>query len=142
MQLELFKLLTLPYSPALQFTHTLAPAKLYCPGLHMLAVAFVDPATHAYPAAHGPLQLLFVSAATLPNTPAGHTRQLVEPDTLYQPAGQGPLQFAFDSPLLPPAYPALQFAHTLSPVPLPSLLLYRPGPHNTAVSLVDPGGHT
>ena len=118
--------LTLPYSPALQATHTLAPVKLYCPALHCTAVAFVDPAGHAYPATHVPLQLLFVSAATLPNTPGGHATQLVDPDVLYDPTGHGPLQFAFDSPLLLPTYPALQFMHTLSPVPslLPLLLLY------------------
>ena len=41
------KPVVLPYSPALQWLHTLAPARLYLPSGHMDAVALVDPATHA-----------------------------------------------------------------------------------------------
>ena len=82
--------LTLPYSPALHAVHTLAPAKLYCPALHCTAVALVDPAAHAYPAAHGPLQLLFVAPLTFPYRPASHTPLQPGPaptPLLYRPAG-------------------------------------------------------
>ena len=39
-----------PYRPGAQFVHTPAPATLYRPAGHIAAVAFVDPAAHAYPA--------------------------------------------------------------------------------------------
>ena len=112
--------LTLPYRPALHAEHTLAPVTLYCPGLHNIAVAFVDPAGHAYPAAHGPLQLLLVDPVTSP----------------YRPASHAPLQPAVALPLTLPYSPALQFMHTLAPA-----TLYCPGRHNIAVAFVDPAGH-
>ena len=39
---------------------------LYEPAAHCTAVDDVDPATHAYPAAHGPLQLAFVRPVVAP----------------------------------------------------------------------------
>jgi hypothetical protein len=46
-----------PNRPAGQSTHCPAPDRLYWPTPHIAAVAVVDPATHAYPAAQLPLQV-------------------------------------------------------------------------------------
>ena len=46
----------LPYVPTGQLTHTPAPPTLYFPATHTLAVELADPAGHAYPALHAPLQ--------------------------------------------------------------------------------------
>ena len=37
----------LPYSPAEQFVHTPAPARLYVPDGHCSCVALIEPAGHA-----------------------------------------------------------------------------------------------
>ena len=46
----------LPYSPAVQLVQLPAPVRLYWPARHVTAVALVDPAGHAYPAAQFPEQ--------------------------------------------------------------------------------------
>ena len=69
------------------------------PAGHALAVAFVDPAAQAYPAAQLPLQVDIVSPDVAPKLPARH----------------GPLQLALVKPAEPPYRPALQFVHDVEP---------------------------
>ena len=67
--------------------HTPAPATLNRPAGHIATVAFVDPATHAYPAAHDPLQLAEPMAAVLPYRPAAQSTHTLVPAREYLPAG-------------------------------------------------------
>ena len=69
--------------------HAAAPPVLYCPAAHGTAVALVDPAGHAYPAAHGPLHDDVVSDVALPNVPPGHELHTDTPPVLYGPTAQG-----------------------------------------------------
>ena len=46
-----------PYWPAAQSVQDPAATRLYLPAGHSAAVALVDPATHAYPAVHGPVHV-------------------------------------------------------------------------------------
>ena len=46
--------------------HAPDPLTAYRPGLHCTAVAFVDPAAHAYPAGHAPLHDDDVAPLLLP----------------------------------------------------------------------------
>jgi hypothetical protein len=55
-----------PYRPAGQGTQAADAAGEYVPGGHRYAVALVEPAGQAYPARHGPEQVLLVSAAAAP----------------------------------------------------------------------------
>ncbi len=55
-----------PYRPAGQGMHVPAVPGEYVPGGHRYAVALVEPAGHAYPAWHGPEQVLLVRAAAAP----------------------------------------------------------------------------
>lgn len=52
------------------------------PGGHAAAVAFVDPAPHQYPDAHGPVQFTTVCAVVVPYRPAA---QSPEQDEVYRP---------------------------------------------------------
>ena len=76
----------LPYRPALQLLQVPAPPKLYFPCPHIVAVAVIDPATHAYPAVHGPLHDALVSPDVAPNVPAGHALHTPAPASEYCPA--------------------------------------------------------
>jgi hypothetical protein len=58
--------------PAAQPLHAPAPARLYCPAGQADAVALTDPAGHAYPAVHGPLQVGSVSSTLPPQLPGAH----------------------------------------------------------------------
>ena len=66
MQLAFVKPCVDPYRPALQLLHDPAPNSEYLPAPHMAAVLFVDAATHAYPAVHGPLHVATDIAAVDP----------------------------------------------------------------------------
>ena len=88
--------------------------------MHIAAVAFVEPATHAYPAAHKPEHSGSVKPVSFPN----------------EPALQGPLQNAVDKPSLDPYKPAAQLVHTPAPGKL-----YVPTAHIDAVAFVDPDAH-
>ena len=83
-------------------------------------MADTDPATHAYPALHGPLHCDVV-------------KPLIAP---YRPASHGPLQLAFAMPAVAPYRPALQFRHTPDPVSE-----YVPGGQIDTVGVNDPAGH-
>ncbi len=119
-----------------------APPTLNVPGGHIMAVALVDPATHAYPAAQLPLHAAEVKPVTDPNVPAGqgvqaprppalnkpmgHTEAaaVVDPSTQKYPAEQLPLHAAVVNPVTDPYLPA---GHTVQdPKPPP---LYLPGLH-------------
>jgi hypothetical protein len=155
--------------------HAPAPLKEYFPARHSVAVAFEDPAGHAYPAVHEPVQLDVVRADVAPYTPAGQTTQLLAPTNEYLPGGHAtteplvepggqmypaehtpehvavvapepdpkypaahtPLHADVDKPLVDPYVPGGHETHTDAPP-----RLYVPGPHTTAVALVDPEGHT
>jgi hypothetical protein len=113
-----------PYNPALQFVHTPDPDTLYVPGGHSDAVDDTEPATHAYPALHGPEHDADGSPALLPyvpagqiehdpdpegaNLPAGHTDAVADTDpaTHACPAEHGPLHTAVARPVLLPYTPA------------------------------------
>ena len=83
-------------------------------------MALTDPATQKCPALQFPLQLPSDIPATDPYSPAGHAA----------------VQLGVVRPLLFPNRPAAQSVHTLCP---PTLNF--PGPHTTAVALVEPAGH-
>ena len=65
-------------------------------------MAVVEPAGHAYPAAHGPLQVADVRPSAAP----------------YRPGAHGPLQLVVVSAGLSPYRPATQRVQPLAPVPL------------------------
>ena len=111
---------TAPYSPTTQLLHDDDPATLYCPAGHTLAVAFVDPAGHAYPAGHTPLHAAVVRPELLPYTPAGHC----------------PLHDALVLPDVDPYHPALQLLHDDDPP-----AAYCPAGQIIAVEDTDPDGH-
>ena len=108
------------YHPAAQSLQFAAPGAEYRPAAHGTAVAFIDPAPQAYPAAHCPLQLAVASPVTSPYVPGGHGLQdpdapraycpamhvtpymVVEPGAHAAPAMHGPLQLRVDCPLTPP----------------------------------------
>jgi hypothetical protein len=80
-----------PYRPAAHAVHEPAPARLYVPALHTVAVALLLPAAHAYPAVHTPLQLALVEPVVNPYRPEGHARHFSGPKppfVEYFPAGQ------------------------------------------------------
>ena len=79
-----------------------------------------QPAPHAYPAGHTPLQLAVVIPDTLPYVPALH----------------GPLQLKFVRPGVAPYSPALQFVHDDAPA-----TEYCPAGHIVAVDDTEPAGH-
>ena len=82
-----------------QPVHELAPPALYVPLPHLTAVALVEPAGQAYPAAHTPLQLLLDRPVAAPKTPAGHNVHIVAPRaSLYCPMGHG-IAVAFVDPV-------------------------------------------
>jgi hypothetical protein len=108
-----------PKVPAGHSVHTPAPDTLYRPATHWAAVALVDPAGHAYPAVHIPLQADEIRPDVAPNVPAGHR----------------PEHAAVISPEALPYRPAPQAVHDAA---LPRLNV--PGAHGTAVALVDPAG--
>ena len=79
--------------------HVDDPPTLYVPTPHCIADDDVDPFTHAYPASHGPLQLLVVSPT-------------VEP---YRPPSHSPLQLDDVRPHDDPYRPAAHDEHTDDP---------------------------
>ena len=76
-----------PYSPGAQSTHAADPTVLYRPSGHNAAVGVTDPATHAYPAEHCPLQAAEVIPAVDPYNPAGQGVHDPAPLRLKVPAG-------------------------------------------------------
>ena len=94
------------------------------PAAHWAAVAVVDPATHAYPAAQLPLHAADGRPAVAPYVPAGHALHnpaplklywptphitavaFVDPATQACPALQLPLHPALDRPAVAPYVPA------------------------------------
>ena len=94
--------LAAPYRPALQPVHAPAPAKLYVPGPHRVAVPFVDPAGHAYPALQLPLHAAVGRPAAAPKVPAGHA----------------PLHNALPMVLVAPNLPAGHAVHAPAPLRL------------------------
>ncbi len=115
-------------------------------------MAVWDPAAHAYPAVHGPLQALLVCCVAFPNRPAGHgshppalaalnvpagqTAADVAPDTQKWPAGQAAVHKEVPIPLVDPYRPAGHDLHTESP---PSV--YFPAGQTEAVAVVEPAAH-
>ena len=83
-------------------------------------MAVVEPAGHAYPAAHGPLQVADVRPSAAP----------------YRPGAHGPLQFAVNSTTAAPYNPAVQLLHTPAPP-----ALYCPAVHGDDVPVDEPAGH-
>jgi hypothetical protein len=73
-----------PNLPAGHSLHDHAPATLYCPAVHMDAVAFLDPEGHAYPAVQLPLQVAFLRPTEegLNQVPGGHSEHTPAPATL------------------------------------------------------------
>jgi hypothetical protein len=61
-----------PNTPAGHRLHSLAPLALKVPAGQSAGDGVTDPAAHAYPAAHGPLQEGAVMPLVLPKRPAGH----------------------------------------------------------------------
>ena len=120
LQLALVRPQSDPYRPALQFVQTLDPAMLYFPGTHCVELAATDPARQTKPALHGPTQDALDSPESDP----------------YRPASHSPLQLALVRPHTDPYRPALQLLHSPAPD-----TLYFPGPHISAVSLVEPAAH-
>jgi hypothetical protein len=78
----------LPYTPEGQGTHTPTPPTLYVPGVQADGVGEVDPAGHAYPAVHGPLQAGDATFDALPYRPGPHRLQVDAPDRLNVPGLQ------------------------------------------------------
>lgn len=97
--------------------HVAAPARLYCPVLHWLAVADVDPEGHAKPALQGPLHWL-VACPARPK----------------RPGSQGPSQFACVAPGLP-YRPAEQNKQEVA-----EEAEYCPAPQMFAVAFEEPAG--
>jgi hypothetical protein len=120
--------------PHLQLLHT-PTVILYVPKGHWdpAGVGEVLPGSQANPSSHGPLQLEFVMADTLPNRPAGHKLQLLAPTGLHWPAGQGPLQLALKTPGVVPTYPAAQSVQDAAPA-----ALHCPARHTLAPGLGEP----
>jgi hypothetical protein len=146
--------LVLPNRPAAHDVHEPWPSKLYVPGRHINAVALVDPATHACPAAQLPLHAGDDSPCSAPNRPAAHKMHdaapaseylpaaqtdavaLVDPSAQAYPAAQLPLHAADGSPGTAPYRPAAQDVHDDDPASE-----YLPAGHTDAVALVDPAAH-
>ncbi len=118
LQADVGRPVTPPKSPAAHKLHAPAPAKLYCPSLHIVAVALVLAAGHAYPGLHAPLQL----AEVAPGPP-------------HRPAMHAPLQANDPRPCMLPKRPLGHGVHTAAPP-----TLYCPALHRAAVALVDPAG--
>lgn len=78
--------LVAPKVPGGQGLHTAAPPVEYLPGPHRVAVALVDLAGQACPAAHCPEQAAEVRAEAAPNTPAGQSVHRPAPAKEYCPA--------------------------------------------------------
>ena len=53
--------------------HVALPAELNVPTGHGIAVPFVDPAAHTYPALHGPVQFAVVRPSACPYRPLAHS---------------------------------------------------------------------
>ena len=106
-----------PNTPPGHGTHADQPLKLYCPGQHGNAVAFVEPAGQKYPPLQFPVQLELDRPVDDPKRPGGHAA----------------LQLAFAICAVPPYRPALQFVHD------PAVLkLYRPATHGVVVLITYP----
>ncbi len=115
-----FKAVVDPYRPAGHPVHCPALALLYWPAAQGIAVAFVDPAGHAYPAVQFPLQLATVMPAVAPKKPAAQTLHDPAPPVLYWPATHRDV--VGDGDPAGHAYPAEQFPEHVAedkPVTLP-----------------------
>lgn len=109
-----------PNSPAEQLEQTAAAPVLKVPGPHCTAVDDVEPAGHACPGVHGPVQAALTSRGTLPN----------------RPGPQGPAQAAVGRACTSPYRPGGQSMQTLE-----AGGEYVPAGHTAAVVLVDPSAH-
>ncbi len=107
--------------PAAQRAQSAAAARLYRPGGHCTAVRVTEPAGHAYPASHGPLQEGDVAADRAP----------------YRPPVHGPLQLGVPRAEALPNRPGAQALQTPAPG-----REYAPAGQAAAVALVEPAGHT
>jgi hypothetical protein len=103
---DVFSLWLAPYRPALQLVHEPAPDRENVPGWQLTAVALVDPAGHAYPAAQLPLHVGKGMAADAPYSPAEQSVHTPLPDREYLPGGQADT-VALEDPA-GQAYPAEQ----------------------------------
>ncbi len=143
----------LPKRPAGHGVHPAAPGPLYCPAWHSTAVALVDPAGHACPAAQSPVHVGRATPEVLPNDPPGHGVHPAAPGPLYWPAGHSTAVALVDP--AGQAYPAVQLPLHTDVAPAAELnvpaghaehdaapaSLYCPAGHCTAVALVEPTGH-
>jgi hypothetical protein len=145
---------TSPYVPPGHNVQVPAPARLYRPTGQMDAVALVDPAAHACPAAQGPLHVDAFSPTTeaLNQVPAGHAVHTAAAAWLYWPVGHGvgtmdpagqacpagqiPAQDDDERPMTSLKVPPAQSAQAAAPAKL-----YRPAGQIEAVALVDPARH-
>ena len=109
-----------PKRPAGHGAHAAAPPALYVPTAHGTAESLTEPAGHAYPGAHGPLQSSVVTPVALPYLPAGHTS-------------------VHNGVVMPAVVPYRPSEQRLQVLPPPTLNC--PGGHNDGVEFVDPGGH-
>ncbi len=99
-------------------------------------MALVDPAAHAYPAVHRPLQSVVFrpSVVALNHVPAGQLLHDPAPATLNVPGGHTDAVALVDPAAH--AYPAVQSVQAPAPP-----TLYCPAGQSAAVPLADPGGH-
>lgn len=110
----------LPNRPAPHALQRPAPPGEKVPAAQMSDVDVVDPAGHAYPGAHAPVQLEDTRPLLLPKRPAGHSPEHVD---VFRPA----------------AAPKVPLGHRLQAAAPARLNL--PTGHTNAVALVDPKGH-
>jgi hypothetical protein len=106
-----------PYWPAAHKVHTSVVPRLYVPAGHWDWAPDVDPAGQAYPAVHGPEQVVEVRPGADPNRPAGHR----------------PLHAAVVEPGVVPYCPGTQLVHAPAPC-----RLYVPAGHTAGVADRDP----
>ena len=115
-----------PYRPAAHTVHDAAAVSEYLPAAHIDAVALVDPAAHAYPAAQLPLHTGDDRPGTAPYRPAAHKMHDAAPTSEYLPAAHKDAVALVDPAAH--AYPAVQ-------LPLhagderPGTAPYRPAAH-------------
>jgi hypothetical protein len=131
---------TLPKVPARHGLHVDEPGREKDPGGHALAggAATVEPAPHAKPASHGPVQLLLPTAVVAPKRPGGHAVHSDAPPSEKVPAAHAvPDGDVDDAALHAKPGAAVQGEHVAA-----AAAENDPGLHATAVPLRDPGvGH-
>jgi hypothetical protein len=144
------------HTPPGHAMHAADPARLYLPAGHTEAVAFVDPAGHAYPALQSPPHVRLSVWFGSTQVPTRHVVQDTDPAALYvpighkdivglvvpaghaYPAGHAPLHREDVKPTALALY-HVPAGHTLHDADLDKL--YWPAGHTTAVALEDPEGH-